>query len=258
MKKNILILLFILFIISSNLFSQSHMGLVGGFNLAQLSGDYNNFYGDSIILVNKNDKTDLLRGDSIIFKSQNFRPGIYVGLMWDINLKYKTYLQVGVIYSQQGSILKRTYFSASETSSQKITYKAYSKINYIMLPLTWKQLWGELYTQVGVFGSIKVQSDSEWKRTIDLPNAQNIDKYTFPEFEENIRIYDFGVFFGLGFQVPVSHQYDWFLGVSYRQGFFPLQEDVYRAEDVLRNRVFTINTGIIMFGKGGRNKRRRR
>ena len=237
MKKTILILFFIIFFISSHSFSQAHVGLVGGLNFSQLSGD------------------------NPQFETQSSRKGIYGGLTWDIRIKYKTYIQVGGVYSQQGSVLKSTYFLAGE----KVTHKVHNNVDYFMLPLTWKQLWGDLYTQIGVYGQTPIIAKSYWEEKIERPTT-TWDTVSGPikSFTSDLRRYDAGVFFALGFQVPISYQYDWYANVSFKQGFFPLKNHeyynttAYRPENIMRNRVFTISTGIIIFGKKGRNVKKRK
>ena len=234
MKKQIVLLLSI-FILSGNLFSQTFFGFVGGVNFSQLSGDNPDF------------------------DMQIPRIGMYGGITLDVILKHNTYLQIGGMYSQQGSVLKSSYF----LTGQKVTYKEYNNVDYFTLPLTWKQLWGDFFTQMGIYGQTPIIAKSYWKKEIDYANS-SWDTISGPikSFTSNLRHYDVGIFFAFGLQVPISYQYDWYLNVSFRQGFFPIKTQKYydninqSAEDIIRNRVFSINTGIIIFGKKGRNANR--
>jgi len=260
MYKKITILLILLISTSYLAKSQSVMGLTGGVNFSHLSGDYEKFYPD---------------GSPIYFEKVS-RKGLYGGLIWDIKIKKgklfrSTMLQTGILYSQQGAIYRNSRFATVQDTFQvlniidslslrnanaEITQSFYRSVDYITVPLIWKQHWGEVYTKLGVYGQIGILTDSATTKVYKYPTVKVKYKGTSDKFLQNDIFYDLGVSTGLGFQTSLNNEYDFFLDFSYRFGFLKVDKETYRAEDIMRNSLFTISTGIIIFGKQRRHFKR--
>ncbi len=227
--------------------SQSHMGLSGGINFSRLSGD-----------------------DSRYEEKIN-RKGLYGGLTWDINVKKSrvfrnTIIQTGILYSQQGAIYKNNYFGVIDSASilnntdsiyypnanAEITEKFYRKVDYITVPLLWKQDWGGIYTKLGVYGQIGLLTDSVTNKIYRYPTQKIISNGTSGKFLEDAIFYDLGINTGLGYQVPISNEYDFFIDFSYKFGFMKVDKKTYNSSNIMRNSFFTISTGVIIFGKKSR------
>lgn len=226
--KKIIILSFV-FITSFSAFSQSNTGFTVGSNFAYLTGD------------------------STSLPFNGIKPGVYAGLFWDINTGYKTYIEIGGFYSQQGAKYKREFFDFGS----KVTQVKIHNIDYIKVPIMWKQIWGDWYTTVGLYGEIAAISNSYWIETIEEADKIDKTKDTIQSFTNQLRLYDSGINFGIGVQMPISTQYDFFFNVAYNHGILAINPDVLRIEDKMYNRFFTVNVGIIINGSNYKYKSRR-
>ncbi len=257
MYKKIAFLLILLISTSYLAKSQSVMGITGGVNFSQLSGDYEKLYPDG----------------SPIYFDKISRKGLYGGLIWDIKIKKgklfrSTMLQTGILYSQQGATYRNSHFGtvqdtllavvekideySVQNSTAEITQSFYRKVDYITVPLTWKQHWGEFYTKLGVYSQLGILTDSSTTKVYKYPVVKIKNNGESGKFLESDVFYDLGVSTGIGFQTALNDEYDFFLDFSYRFGFLKVDKETYRTQDIMRNSVFTVSTGIIIFGKNRR------
>lgn len=282
-KKIVILQIFIFFAVLSG-YSQTLMGLNAGVNLARMSGSYSE--------------------NGVEFAKAN-RIGMYGGLTWDIKAKNKksytktfmgdfdlskTYLQTGILYSQQGVVFKQDFFGAVAVNSNnntpynffmdnesieaylsdnnlkdslnikfaEINIRSRRNIDYITVPITWKQMWGDVYTKIGFHGQFEINSKSQTDIKYSLSNEVNSAQLIDTMFLADEKyIYDLGFNVGLGYQFPLNGEYDWFLDFSYKVGFLQMGQ-AYRPEEILRNSFFTFSTGIIIHGKKSNRYRKRR
>jgi len=233
--KNILKIFILLVILSCSFKSysqiKSFMGFTAGGSLSQLSGD-NEKYNRNI-----------------------YRQGAYGGIFWDIYLEYQNYIEVGGFYTQQGGIKKLEY---NDISGKKIVYSVNNQIDYAMFPIIWKQQWGDLFTQIGIYGEIAINAKSVWKREYLFADSISTITGNYKSFTHDLRLYDFGGFFGIGYQKPVTDNYDFFINLSYRFGFFSIENMPENSGDFMKNRIFTLNAGFILFSKDKRYATKKR
>ncbi len=253
--------------------SQTYVGLTAGTNYSTLSGsDFG--YSQKVRKVGLNGGITFDIKIQQINKAKFFR---------------KTTLQTGLIYSQQGVIYKNSYFGKPDTTisnvgTVKITEKYKRRVNYLTIPLVWKQDWGSFYTRLGVYGQIGLRNDSITKMIYEQPTKVIRDtvNYKAGMFEEHYKempfskdfmtgifgdkakadtlnipfFYDIGLNIGFGYQIPIKREYDFFIDFSFHVGLKPI-DVAYRPEEIMRNSYFSISTGIIFYGKKGKTVRYR-
>ena len=224
MLKKLQLTLIIVLIVVSYSFSQTYVGFTSGLNIASLSGD------------------------NAKFDKKISRKGLYEGILFDIRIAYQTYMQVGGFYSQQGIQYKSVFFDYGK----KVSYSVKNNLDYIFVPITWKQMWGEVYTKIGGYGEVAFMGKSKWKRLEEFADTAITTNGTYNSFTNELRRYDIGILFAVGIQIPISDQFDVYFEASYKLGFFPIDNVAYRPEEVMRNRFFTLNVGVILFGKKSR------
>lgn len=196
-----------------------------------------------------------LSGDSSQLPIQTVRTGLNIGLTWDIKTVYKTYIQVGIFYSQQGTYNKIEYFDYGN----KYTYLVYQNLDYIKIPFLWKQKWGDWYTTLGLYGAYVPNPKKGWKEWIEYSTytdtTTGIDK-TFTK--QNIVTFDVGASFSIGFQYEITKSFDFFMNFGLTRGFLALNPKDVRVENKMYNMNFSITTGIILLPNKTNTNRRRR
>ncbi|MBN2664710.1 MAG: hypothetical protein JXR68_13760 [Bacteroidales bacterium] len=237
-----LILLIVIGFLNYTSIGQANTGIIIGGNLSYLTGD-----------LTYTNELDFIKPQKIL------KPGIYTGIFWDIKTGYNSYLQIGGIYSQQGTFYKAQLFRSYIDSMQieKYTYTINSKIDYFKVPILWKQTWGDWYTKLGFWGAYALLKESLWKGYHDFSGSALTDTGSYGSFAVYGRDFDFGVNFSLGFQIPVSQKNDFFVSINYSHGLVAFNPSVIKEEEKMYNRYFTLSTGII-FGKGSNYNRSRR
>lgn len=175
------------------------------------------------------------------------RTGVCPGLLLDIPLALDSYLEIGALYSQQGCVVKTDEYGKG---SQRIKYTEHWDINYGLLPILWKQRCGDFYTEAGPYAAAAIQAKKTWKReTFD--EFDNIDSQEGEEksFVNNLRPYDVGGMFSVGYQTAISGSLDLFIGANYRLGFFSADSkesgSTVRTK-VIKNQVFSVTAGLFM------------
>ncbi len=209
--------------------SQSFTGFVAGGNMALLTGDSTNMN----------------------MKSPRF--GFYTGVMWDIPMDLSTYIQVGVYYSQQGAVYKSEYYY------QGLFYRD-SKIfhvNYLHVPVVWKQRWDWIYTELGGYvGIVPGTAKALWRQEIYYADDVDTLQGYYPSFARNIVFYDIGAVLGLGMQFKLNEDFDIFFNLRFKPGLIKLYKGyVPYPEFASKNMVFTLSTGIIHIGKAARHRK---
>jgi len=235
MKRKYLILILVILALSINnkASSQTCTGFMVGSNFSQLSGVLKDTYDTKIS-----------------------RFGGTAGIFWNytLNSLKETSFEFGAFYSQQGNIFQSQYY----LKGAKVTYRVYNKLDYILIPLTWKEDWGDIYTKAGFYGEILAQSDSyaktlsEYRDTIGQPSIDTVNS-----FIDKIKPYDFGFNVGIGYNTVLSEQFDFFVDVSYKLGLTSVHP-TYDPEKVMRNSIFCISVGVILRGSENRYGPRRR
>jgi hypothetical protein len=182
-----------------------------------------------------------LTGDSAKLPTQNFKMGFNIGLTWDIQTVYESYIQLGLLFSQQGSIDKDEYFEYG----YKYTHKIYRNVDYIKLPLQWKQKWGDFYTTIGFFGAFTPNPTSKWIKSWEYNNNLISDTGYYASFNNYTRSIDIGGTFSLGFQIPFNKKFDYFISLGLNRGLLAINTNTKNIENKMYNLYFTISTGLI-------------
>ena len=224
--KKIFILVITALVGSLNAFSQINVGASMGVNFSYLIGD------DRI-----EDAT----------KRIGISPGIHV----DIPLVYESFLEISALYSQQGVTIKQDFME----KYIHVKYRESRNIDFLIVPITWKQQFGDFYTKLGPYVGAALNADLTWKR--DSISADTAIRQTGTEksFVNQLRQYDVGADFGIGYQTSITGGIDLFVGVDYRIGFFSIEDKNKKQinNKKLRNQVFCVSAGIY-FVKNRRSK----
>ncbi|MBP5504369.1 MAG: outer membrane beta-barrel protein [Bacteroidales bacterium] len=185
-------------------------------------------------------RTNLIGRDRV--EDSKPRLGMCPGINVDIPLVYDTYLEIGAYYSQQGVSVKTDEFvMASVRQKLKVT----KFVDYLQVPLYWKQSFGDIYTKVGPFASMAIRASSDWKKELLYGNDSIlVEKGHYNSFIKKLRKYDVGAAFAVGYQTSVSRSIDIFFDASYKIGFFSVEEKTDTNKKVLRNQVFCISAGV--------------
>ena len=110
--------------------------------------------------------------DSLYFnvdnKYKNLKPGVNVKMLFDINFGYLRFVEIGAIYSQEGVNFNVTTFEPTDTGTGtvKIIKTQKNNLQYLKIPLSWKQIWGDWYTVIGVYGSIALLPQAKYKSKV--------------------------------------------------------------------------------------------
>lgn len=244
MKKKLTTLLFTILFFSptTTILAQTSTGFTIGSNFSYLTGDK--------IKSERNEKLKPIK---------NLKPGLSVGIFWDIKSGYRTYIQIGGIYSQQGDLFKTENFQYNNDTLgiilEKYTYKIKNVVNYIKVPLIWKQSWGDWQTYIGLYGAFALQAKSKYTAIHKFADTTIRESNPLHSFTYNLRTIDVGLSLGLGVQLPLNNRTDYFIKFGYEHGFIALNPKTARKEEKMYNRLFSISFGIIINKKGYRYKR---
>ncbi|MCR4560110.1 MAG: PorT family protein [Bacteroidales bacterium] len=224
--KKIFILVITALVGSLNAFSQINVGASMGVNFSYLIGD------DRI-----EDAT----------KRIGISPGIHVAFP----LVYESFLEVSAIYSQQGVMIKKD----DQERNFHIKYRENRNIDFMIIPITWKQQFGDFYTKLGPYVGVALDAQLTWKCDSISPDTSIRASGKKASFVNDLRQYDVGANFGLGYQTSISGGIDLFVGVDYRIGFFSIEDKNKKQinNKKLRNQVFSFSAGIY-FVKNRRSK----
>lgn len=237
---------FIAFTISISLNAQTYTGISVGSNFSYLTGNLNT--------INQPEN---------IIPQNILKPGVHLGMFWNIRSGYNGYIEVGGFISQQGALYKHQSFitdSYTDTNSSvihtevaKYTYKINQNIYYFKVPFVWKQMWKDWYTKIGFWGDYalslrKSTFEYEWTSTKEFSRIIITESDIQKSFELNKRFFDVGLTFGLGVQLPINRKNDFFFDVNYNHGLIAMNTDAIGEDDKMMNRYFTVTTGIV-FGK---------
>ncbi len=191
-------------------------------------------------------------GDSTLFNYKSPRWGIYAGLLWDFYINQDTYIQFGISYSQQGAQFYNEYYYQGLFHKDLVVHK----IDYLQFPLVWKERWTQIYTLIGGYvGIVPITPESQWYEYTYYPDSIAVNTGTYYSFANNIKSFDLGPIFGLGYQFQLSPQFDFFFEVKYRPGIVRLNKEYTRPIYNIKNQIFTFNIGIISIGKASRHNR---
>lgn len=238
-KKYFLVL--ILFFIAYNANTQTFTGFTFGGNLSYLTGDKTT--------TNEMENVNPLK---------LLKPGFYGGIFWNFNTGYNKFIEIGGIFSQQGTHYKDELFQFDNDSSrtEKFTRVISYNIDYIHIPLLWKQDWGDWITKLGGYGSFAINAKSIWENTHRYSDTSFTLSGEYKSFSNNMRLFDLGLECAVGVQFALNNKYDFFFTLGYIHGFIVLNPDVSRQEQKIYNRCFTLSTGIILSkNKYNRNRR---
>lgn len=217
------------FINNSN--SQMVFGLNTGLNLSYLTGRDTLYF-------------------NVDNKYKNLKPGVNFKMLFDINAGYQRFVEIGAIYSEEGVNFNLTSFEPTDTGTVKMIKTQKNNLQYLKIPLSWKQIWGDWYTIIGLYGAIALLPQATYKTkvysldTIYIQNKGN--------FNLNIFKYDMGLVLGFGLQLPINNYYDFTIGLSYNHGFLALYPNY--NKQAMYNRTFNISIGIFFNNKGYKYK----
>ncbi len=199
------------------------------------------------------------------------RLGFCPGLVLDIPTAYESYLELGLLYSQQGVTIKDESYDRFEVRQYMTDYE-YQKfqnktirfktniskhVDYITFPVMWKQSFGGLYGKVGPWVSFAVQAESEKKVSVYV-GTDTIIKYSSSSdttavgkafnqsFINQLRKYDMGGGISVGYQTSIGQSFDLFIDASYKIGFFSVEDQPTDRKSVIRNQYFTVSAGVFL------------
>jgi hypothetical protein len=210
-------LIILLVLLSTNIFAQNSNGFMAGINFATLTGD------------------------STRLPNRDFRYGARAGAFWNINVKYNTYFEFGIFYSQQGANFKNEFFQYNK----EVLMLNENKIDYIQIPFAWKETYNNIYTKIGLNVEFAANAKSTWFLEYKYRDSSQTYQGEYGSFVNNLRLYDLGIYLGAGFQFPTRKNLTFLVDFSFFHGIFPLNTGVYRTEYVMRNMVFSASLGIL-------------
>jgi len=224
--KKITILVFSILIFSSAFSQKIKIGFIGGSNFSYLTTD------------------------SSSIPMRYMKPGVKIGMIYEINNGYKSWISISPQLSQQGALFKYQSFSVDTATMYTIKYTKMIKNNlyYLKVPITWKQQWGDIYTKLGLFGSFKAFSTSDWYKIKEYRDGIDTTKGKYNSFSTLTRPIDIGVDFGFGTQIMINDEVEFFTEIGYSLGFLSINPKEIIAENKMYNRVYSISIGFI-FGK---------
>ena len=193
-----------------------------------------------------------LTGDSTSLNTRTPRYGFYAGIMRDLYLDHSTYIQYGIFFSQQGAKFKTEYYY------QGLFYRDLKilKVDYIHIPVVWKQNWDWIYTELGGYVNfVPGTASATWRQ--EIHSAESIDTLegTYYSFGKDIQFFDVGLVFGIGYQFKINQTFDMFFDLRYKPGFIKLYKGyVPYPEFASKNQVFTLSMGLINIGKANRHR----
>ncbi|MBO4244522.1 MAG: PorT family protein [Bacteroidales bacterium] len=183
------------------------------------------------------------------------RIGMCPGINVDIPLVYDAFLEVGAYYSQQGVTIK-TDEMAKGMAREKV--KITKNVDYLQIPLFWKQSFGDIYTKIGPFASMALQASSDWRKDSIARDTMSRSRGSYNSFINKLRKYDVGAAFAIGYQTSISRSVDLYFDASYKIGFFSVEEKTDNQKKVLRNQVFLVSVGVyFQKNRNSRTYRRR-
>ncbi|MBO7440648.1 MAG: outer membrane beta-barrel protein [Bacteroidales bacterium] len=202
------------------------------------------------------------------------RFGFCPGLVLNFPTAFESYLEVGAFYSQQGVNIKTEdygadpealipymgkdlYYKYTQQNIRTLRYQTnISKhVNYLCIPVMWKQSFGALYGKIGPWASFALDAYSQKKVTIHC-GADTVVKYDSSKdttavgkafnqsFINKLRKYDVGGAISVGYQTAIGQGLDLFIDVSYKVGFFSVEDEPQNRKSTIRNMYFTVSTGL--------------
>lgn len=170
------------------------------------------------------------------------RMGISPGVHLAIPLVYESFLELGALYSQQGVAVK----TDETVRGIRIKYTENRNIDFLIIPITWKQRFGDFYTKLGPYVGVALDASLTWKKdSISQGNSVRTTG-TKKSFVNDLRQYDVGADLGLGYQTSISGGMDLFIGVNFRKGFFSVEDRNKKQinNKKLRNQVVLVSAGV--------------
>jgi len=196
------------------------------------------------------------------------RIGICPGFHVEFPLAYLSYLEVSAIYSQQGVRIYSDDFPVKNYIREKTTVTKY--IDYVNIPILWKQEFGDLYAKIGPYASLAMKAISK-KMTETTYGRDSVVYYdsstdttevgkTYNQsFINSLRQFDVGASLNVGFRTSLGRSnFDFFIEGSYKIGFFSVEENPKTKADALRNQVFSITAGFFIVNNRRSTTYRRR
>lgn len=231
MRKNILFLMFVAVYSISGYAQKARFGINMGPNFTNLIG---------------RDKID----------DSKPRIGFYGGVNVDIPLAFDAFLEVGAYYSQQGVKVGTDEFRNNDSlGTFRYKYDEFKYVDYLHIPIYWKQTFGDVYTKIGPYAAMPIRTKSEYKEKFESGANKNdtiiVKSGEVKTFVNNLRRYDVGAAFAVGFQTSVSRGMDLFFDASYRIGFFSIEQTTETSKKIIRNQCFTVSAGVYFVKKRG-------
>lgn len=205
------------------------------------------------------------------------RIGMCPGLRLAFPLAYESWLEVSGIYSQQGVRIKSDGYPNRPQERIKSNVTRY--VDFLTIPVMWKQSWGDLYTEIGPYAAFAMKATSKKTSTTitrvkddstgvwyvqesyydSSKDTTEAGKRLNQSFINSLRQYDVGACFAIGYNTSLGKSnIDLFLEASYRFGFFSVEENPKSKADALRNQVFCVTAGFYFVNNRRSSTYRRR
>lgn len=227
MKKFLIIIILTAFV--NNLFGQKmKFGFIAGSNFSYLTTD----------------------SSSLPLKTM--KPGVKLGLTFEVNNGYKSWIKISPQISQEGALFENEFYAIdTNIYTVKKTRIIRNNLYYLKIPISWKQDWGNtIFTKIGLYGSFKSLASSKWYEISEYRDGFDTISGTYSSFSEFTRPIDFGVDFGFGSQIMLNNEIDLYGEIGYSMGFLSINPKEIKTENKMYNRLFSVTFGILF----GRNK----
>lgn len=196
------------------------------------------------------------------------RIGICPGFHLEFPLAYLSYLEVSAIYSQQGVRIYTDEFPEKNYIREKNTITKY--IDYVNIPVLWKQEFGDLYAKIGPYASLAMKATSKKKSEItygrdsivyyDSSDDTTAVGMAFNQsFINSLRQFDVGLNLSFGYRTSLGRSnFDFFIDACYKIGFFTVEEEPKTKANALRNQLFSVSMGFFIVNNRRSTTYRRR
>lgn len=181
------------------------------------------------------------------------RIGVCPAIHLSIPLAYESWLELSGIYSQQGVRIKTDGYPMKP--QERVTTNVTRYVDYLTVPIMWKQSWGDLYTKIGPYAAFAMKATSKMvSDTVyglnktghyDSRNDTTEVGAAFNQsFINSLRQYDVGAAFGIGYCTSLGRSnVDIFIEANYMFGFFSVEDKPKTKADALRNQIFSVRAG---------------
>ena len=222
MNKKVLSVILAAVLTASYAHAQFTFGVRAGFNLTNISQEYDGKKPDSD-------------------EKYKFKPGFQIGVVGELAISDAFAIQPGILFSTQGAQQKFDGKEDGESWESKLSVN----LNYIQVPINAQyklDLGGaNLLLQAGPYLGYAISGKIKWKSTFDGQTEEDDEKIEFGSSEDDdAKPLDFGIGLGAGLQFSNIQ-----VGLGYNLGLMNLSNE---PKGVMKNNGLAL-TLTYLFGK---------